>query len=527
MRNGFSGYSGRLNPAFGTRVLRQDMMQSHVSMGSFFPSTLACGDLLQADAWRHLAVGPELGKVQELPGGPRDLEPQRLAPGNDLRGNVDHPPSQGIRAGRDRDHLTADVLLERLIEKERNAHEVVEGGIGAVPLKGKPLIGKLFEDAEGQLTAAAMMIAADDPLGREHRVETGFAELLIDPVAHAEVGVEHGAGPGKGEEKLIVLGDRPGEKRSTETLPTAPAIAELHILPHTAVFDFFAANVAAPCFLGHLPNSVDDIRVKLSAADVAHVPAFHGLEELLVHVAAVEVENDGDIFAIATSNPVNHTSHHALGPMAVVAVLVPGAENRIDDKAFPGHLERAKPFVFLVRGHHALVLVGLVVVHAHDIDVEQDDLRLADLEPPEEKLEQDPAANPDQRPREGLKEAFDPMGRNHVAGDGLDGRSIAPILLQGIEVGQVPAGAVQEEAKDLLEKTLDGDPFAVFTKTPKARHQEIGNHLDLVYIAHEKGHASASGNTLVSRFNLGDPLAFAPAATGSAHRIPDFLGDHL
>lgn len=33
----------------------------------------------------------------------------------------------------------------------------------------------------------------------------------------------------------------------------------------------------------------------------------------------------------------------------------------------------------------------------------------------------------------------------------------------------MPAGAVQEEAKDLLEKALDGDPFPVFVKATKAR----------------------------------------------------------
>ena len=356
---GWRGYaiatavSGGLSPVFGTRVLRQKMIQSHVSMGSFFPSALACDWRLQADAWSHVDVGPEPGKVQELTGRPRDLEPQRVAPENDLRGDVDHLPSQGIRVGRDRDDLPADDLLERFIEKERNAHEVVEGGIGAEALKGKPLIGKLLEDAEGQLAPAAMMVTPDDPLGGEHRFETGCAELLIDPVAHAEIGVEHGAGPGKGEQKLIVFSERPREERSTESLPVVSAVAELHILPHTAVFDFFASNVTAPCFLGRFSNALDDIRVQLPAADVAHVPAFRGLEELLVHVAAVEVKNNGHILAVAASNPLYHASHHALGPMAVVAVLVPGAENRIDDKAFPGHLERAKD-IGADRQHDAL-----------------------------------------------------------------------------------------------------------------------------------------------------------------------------
>jgi hypothetical protein len=96
-------------------------------------------------------------------------------------------------------------------------------------------------------------------------------------------------------------------------------------------------------------NPIDDIRVKLPAADVASVEGFRGLKELPIHVTAVEVKNDGDVFPVTTSNPVHHTSHHPLGSMAVVAVLVPGVENRIDEKAFPTHLKRAKPPIAQLR----------------------------------------------------------------------------------------------------------------------------------------------------------------------------------
>jgi hypothetical protein len=59
-----------------------------------------------------------------------------------------------------------------LIEKETDAHQAVVGGIGPKALERKPLIGKLLEDAEGQLAPAAVMVACDDPFRREYGPET-------------------------------------------------------------------------------------------------------------------------------------------------------------------------------------------------------------------------------------------------------------------------------------------------------------------------------------------------------------------
>jgi len=86
-------------------------------------------------------------------------------------------------------------------------------------------------------------LAPDDPVGRKHGLEARLTELLIEPIVHAEIGIKQRARPGKGEQELIVFGHRPGEKRSTKTLPTTPAISELHIFPNTAVFDLLGSKV--------------------------------------------------------------------------------------------------------------------------------------------------------------------------------------------------------------------------------------------------------------------------------------------
>ena len=501
-------------------------LSTHLSIAPPFSPGFFGGRLLQADAGGDVAVRPELGKVERLPDRPRDLEFQRTAPTYDLCCDVDHFSSQGAWIGCERDDVLADILLEGFVEEERNAHEVVERGVGAKPLEGKPLIGKLLEDTEGQLAPAAVVVASDDPFGREHGLEAGLTELLIHAVAHAEVGVEDRTGPGKGEQELIVFGHRPGEKRSAEPLPGFPAVSELHVFPNTAVFDLLGSKVAPPCLLGDFSDRIGDIGVELSAADVSHIAGLHGLEEFLIHVAAVEVKNDGNILAVAAADQVHHASDHPLGPMAVIAVLVPGAEHRIDDKALPGHLEGTESQVLFVGGHHALSLVSVVVVHAHEIDIEQDDRGPADLEPPHKELEQDPATHPNQRPGEGLTESLDRMGRSHMARRGLDSGRIARILLQGVEVAQVATGAVEEETENLLEEVISGDPFAVFTKTAEKGHKEHWYHLDLINIMDKKSHASPAGDPFICWLDLGNfQLAFVPLAGGFTHGIPHFLGE--
>jgi len=502
------------------------ILSAHISIASPFSPGFYDGHLLQAHAWGDVAVRPELCKVESLPDRPRDLKLQHAASTHDFCCDVDHFSSQCVRIGCDRDNFTADILLEGLVEEERNAHEIVECGIGAKALEGKPLIGEFLEDAKGQLAPAAMMVAPDDPVGREHGVEARLTELLIDPIAHAEIGIKHRARPGKGEQELIVFGHRPGEKRSTKTLPTTPAISELHIFPNTAVFDLLGSKVAPPCVLGDFSDRIGDIGVELSAADVSHIAGLHGLEEFLVHVSAVEMKNDGNIFAVAATDQVHHASDHPHGPMAVIAVPVAGLKHRIDDKALPGHLEGTKSPVLFVGGHHALSLVSVIVVHAHEIDIEQDDRRPADLEPPHKELKQDPATHPDQRPREGLTESLDRMGGSHAARRSLDRGRVARILLQGVEVAQVATGAVEEETENLLEEAINGDPFAVFTKAGEKRHNKYLDNLNLIDVMDKKSHAATPGDPLVGRLDLGDfSLALVSLAGGFAHRIPHFLGE--
>jgi len=154
------------------------MLSTYFSITSPFSSSFCDGLLLQTDAWGDVAVRPELGKIESLPDRPRDLEFQRTAPTYDLCCDIDHFPSQGARVGCDRDDVTADIFFEGLVEEERNAHEVIERGIGAKALERKPLVGKLLEDAEGQLAPAAVMVASDDPFGREHGLEARLTELL-------------------------------------------------------------------------------------------------------------------------------------------------------------------------------------------------------------------------------------------------------------------------------------------------------------------------------------------------------------
>jgi len=116
------------------------------------------------------------------------------------------------------------------------------------------------------------------------------------------------------------------------------------------------------------------------------------------------------------------------------------------------------------------------------------------------------------------------LGGSHAARCSLDRGRVARILLQGVEVAQVTTGAVEEETENLLEEAINGDPFAVYTKTAEKWHNKHLKHLNLINLMDKKRHTTTPGDPLFGRLDLGDfSLAFVLLTSGFAHRIPHFL----
>ena len=109
-----------------------------------------------------------------------------------------------------------------------------------------------------------------------------------------------------------------------------------------------------------------------------------------------------------------------------------------------------------------MALLGFIVIHDHSVQAQLNDLGFVQLQPPEEQLFQQGPKQPNAVPREGVEKPFDGVGRQHVLRRCLYGSGVSSIPLQGIEVDQMPAGAVHQETKDLLEHFRHGLPLGIF-----------------------------------------------------------------
>jgi hypothetical protein len=138
-----------------------------------------------------------------------------------------------------------------------------------------------------------------------------------------------------------------------------------------------------------------------------------------------------------------------------------------------------------------VALLRLVVVHHHRVDAEHDHLRPGLLEPPEEELLQDPAKAPVLRSAEGPEEALHGVRGGQALRYGFDRAGVARVLLQRVEVDQVPARAVEEEAERLLEQLRGRQSLRVLAN--RAEHPpQFGENPDASQVAGEEGEARAT-----------------------------------
>jgi len=93
---------------------------------------------------------------------------------------------------------------------------------------------------------------------------------------------------------------------------------------------------------------------------------------------------------------------------------------------------------------------------------------------------------------EGSQETLDGVGGSHLAGLGLNDSRVALVLPELIEPDQVPAGAVQKEAEELVEESGHGKPFGAFAHRAK-KPIDVGKDLDGPQVAAEESQATPAG----------------------------------
>jgi hypothetical protein len=117
------------------------------------------------------------------------------------------------------------------------------------------------------------------------------------------------------------------------------------------------------------------------------------------------------------------------------------------------------------------------------------------------------AEQPDADPGEGAKKSFDCMGREQPFRSRLNGGCVSLIFFQGIELNQVTAGAIHQEAKQLLEDLRHRLALGAFADGAEKAFQDRING-DVAKIADKKGQPASGGKGVRGCFNSIDNLAF-------------------
>lgn len=173
--------------------------------------------------------------MQGLHGGCGELEHQLACVRNDLGGHVHESAAKRCRKGCHRNHWGAHVYLERLEQKERREHGVVEGGIWSETLEREFLEAEVFEGPVDKFVSAAFMVGTDDRFGPGHEVQICVVQVLVHNAAHAKVGVDEGAGPTPRQEELLLFQERTPKDGSAKALPATAPVSEFKELPDVLV----------------------------------------------------------------------------------------------------------------------------------------------------------------------------------------------------------------------------------------------------------------------------------------------------
>jgi len=421
---------------------------------------------------------------------------------------IDDLPAQGFRITGDGYNISADVFLEGFVKVEGQDHAMKKGSIGPKLGEGQLFAAKVLEGPEGQLACSPFMVTPDETLRTQEPLQIGPAKLFVHGISLPYVGIDHLTGPGKGQENLAGFAHGPGKYGPAELVPVLAPIPEFEVFPDLIAVHVSRTEVFLPAPARDGGHGLGNILNELAPAYIADLQLLEHLENLLVHESGIHMDHYGHILVIAGADAFDHSADHTLHALAGVAVFFSGAQHRIHQQAIPGQLQGVEAFALFIGGLDSFSLFGLIVVHDHGIQIQDDGLRLGDGETPNEYGQIDIPEAPDQGPGEGLKEPLDCMGGDQVCRVGLDDPGIGLILFQLIEIGQMPACTVYEKSKDLLENFVNRSPFLVFAQLREPRKQDQIKDPDLIQISNKQAQSASTGDCFVSSFYATD-FAFA------------------
>lgn len=205
-------------------------------------------------------------------------------------------------------------------------------------------------------------------------------------------------------------------------------------------------------------------------------------------------------------------------------MLVAATEDGVDDVTAPSHLERLEAQDLLIGGFDAMALRGLVVFHDHGVDVQLNDTRCGDREPPVEKLLKQPWKKIDSLRGKGLVEPLDGVRGGHVLRGGFDDGGVARVLGQGVEVRQMATGAVEKKIEHLLEQLINGRAFWVLAHGAEEA-VKMRKKIDAAQGANEGVEPGPAGQAIVGDLDIVDEIC--PGGFARGHPALHQMGEPI
>ncbi len=112
----------------------------------------------------------------------------------------------------------------------------------------------------------------------------------------------------------------------------------------------------------------------------------------------------------------------------------------------------------------SLSLERLVVIHHHRVHGQLDHLRPGQFEAPDKQLPENPAKGLPGKDSKRPEKPLHGMRRSHLGLGNFKNSRIARVLPQVVEVVEMTAGPIKEEAQHLQKEIFQGDTFAALLK---------------------------------------------------------------
>jgi len=119
---------------------------------------------------------------------------------------------------------------------------------------------------------------------------------------------------------------------------------------------------------------------------VADLQVLHDFKQLMIIKASIHSYDNRYIGTILFPDFLNDINQHAIGGITMIGVLLAAPEYCVNKESTPIQLQGMKTFDLLVSRLYTVPFGSIIIVEHHGIHAEHNDLRLRNLESPDEEV---------------------------------------------------------------------------------------------------------------------------------------------